>query len=162
MKSLRYVLAFLVGFVPAALWSQQAESYSYELGSDAVMRSDSVTAPMRIRAGLLLGHSVTLEYTAAYHRPAGEAFQATVSVGFTAAVLPGATNTSGGYVAPAAVLQYIGYRPQFGVELATGTRTETSEHIAARAEMFTTEYFGNRTFKPRNVVGARVGVSIFH
>ena len=154
----------LVGLgVPGALHAQAdtTKRYRVELGADAVMRTDSVTEPQSVRAGLLLGTAFTVEYRASAARASEGYFEATADLGVTAALFPGSTNRAGQYVEPVVSYHYEGGPAQLGVGVEAGTRTLLTNGTAVRASMFTTVYLGTSRLPGVTSVGARVGVSFW-
>lgn len=133
-----------------------------ELGVDAVMRSDSVTQPRSLRAGLVLGQNFTLEVQSSAERSSEGYFEATANLGVTAAILPSSTNLAGEYVMPLVSYHYDGGPAQLGVGFETGTRDVLSASgFSARASMFTITYFKTASLPAITSVGARVGLSFW-
>lgn len=149
--------------VPRSSWAQvpdSAQRHELELGSDVSMRSDSVTEPVRVRIGYELGQRFTVEYAASARRDgASGSFDAVVSLGVTAAVVPGSTRFDGPYLAPQLVYHYIGGPAQLGVGVEVGTRKQTGANMVVRVFTFTRDYFATRRLPTVTSVGVGAGVS---
>lgn len=142
-----------------------AQRHALELGTDLRMRTDSVTEPVRVRAGLALGPRITVEYTATVAREKTAAgagyFEAAVSLGVTAALTSGANRFSGMYVAPSILYRYEGdtKAAQVGVGLELGKRMQIAPNIIVRPFMFMDDYFATRRLPGLTPAGVGAGGS---
>jgi hypothetical protein len=141
--------------MPNAARAQRAE-----VGFDAVMRTDSVTEPQRVRAGLLVGTRATVEYTAAVARSSEGYFEATASLGVTLSVVPGSTNRAGAYVGVALPYHYEGGPAQLGLDEEVGMRTPALGGTA-RLAMFSTQWLKTKRLPGPTAMGARAGLSFY-
>lgn len=165
----RALLVPLLGLAllsPAALGAQgtraaidSAQRHALELGADMRMRTDSVTEPVRVRAGLALGPRITVEYTASAARSSEGYFEANLSLGLTAALLSGATRFNGMYVAPSVLYHYEGGPAQLGVGLELGKRMQIAPNVILRAFTFMDDYFATRALPTVTSMGAGAGGS---
>lgn len=135
--------------------------YHLELGVDVITHNDSLTDGKSARAGYLIGKSFTAEVQGNFHRTDAGIFDATVSLGLTAALLPGDNSLSGKYVEPLLSYHYQGGPAQMGVGLEVGARVLTGKTLAARASVFTIDYLRTKNLPTITSVGAKVGMSFW-
>jgi hypothetical protein len=156
------MFAALAALTPRSGWAQTPDSmqrHRLELGSDVSMRSDSVTEPVRVRVGYGVDQRFTVEYAASAARSDEGYFEANVSLGVTAAVVPGSTRFDGPYLSPQLIYHYEGGPAQLGVGIEVGTRKQTGANMVARVFMFTRDYFATRRLPTVTSIGVGAGVS---